>query len=209
VALLYFLQPIVRAWARYQGHLSLHQSPLSAKENLDSLSLKSQGRRFDEVHFWDEHGTDRMTFLTAVLDQLEKRGWPNKADAGWQEFDLEIFGSRWSRLQLTTVTEAHALGKQLIRCRLRPRWSLLARASFWSTVGLELLLIGFAWRAFPWLWTLLLSLLVFAWWLQREQRDLQRLIAVFLEETAKPLRLIPVPRVPPKTVADGKPDDRV
>jgi len=45
VALLFFLQPIFRGWARYQGRLSLRQTPLSAHETLDSLDVKKQDDR--------------------------------------------------------------------------------------------------------------------------------------------------------------------
>jgi hypothetical protein len=124
-----------------------------------------------------------------VLHRLDQQGWPNKSDVGWNEYDVEIYGSRWSQLQLTTVTEEYPQNKRMLRCRLRARWSLQAKVAFWSLCGFELLVCGMvaAWQ--PWLWLLLLTLPAFAWFLSREQRNLQSMIAVFLDEMAAERRL--------------------
>ena len=54
---------------------------------------------------------DRVDFVQRILHRLDQQGWEIKADAGWSDFDVEIFGSRWSHLQLATVAEPHA-GRQ-------------------------------------------------------------------------------------------------
>ncbi len=192
VALLFGLQPLVRGWARYHGRLTLHQTPVSAYETLDSLSMKDRQPRFNEVRYWVENGVQRMTLLEAVLHRLNAQGWQHRTDSGWNNFDVEIYGSRWSRLQLTTVAEAYRDGKQLIRCGLRPSWTLLAQTTFWSLLGLELLIIGFVGPTIPWLWLLLVTLPVFIWRQHKEKRDLQRIIAVFLDDVAKQLKLLKI-----------------
>ena len=75
------------------------------------------------------------------------------------------------------MAEEHPQGKQLIRCRLRARWALRTRVAFWSLCGLELLLCGLVGPRLPWLWLLLLTLPLFVWFLRREQRNLQSMIA--------------------------------
>ena len=55
--------------------------------------------------------------------------------------------------------------------------------------GLELLLLGFLGRRWPWLWLLLLSLPLFAWFMHRQGRSLQSTIIVFLDQLAKDLNL--------------------
>ena len=73
----------------------------------------------------------------------------------------------------------------MFRCRLRTSWSLPAKVAFWAALGFELLMIGFVGRTLPWLWALLAIQPLFAWFCSREQRDLQRIIAVILDDVAK------------------------
>jgi glycosyltransferase involved in cell wall biosynthesis len=192
VALLFFLQPIVRGWARYQGRLLQRPAPLAAQQTLDSLALRDGDQPLSEVHYWSVEPVNRLAFVASVLSRLDQQGWPNKSDIGWSEFDVEIYGSRWSNLQLATVGEEYAQRKFLLRCRLRARWSLQAKAAFWAGCGLQLLILGFVAPWFPWLWLLLLTLPLFAWFLRREQRNLQSLLTVFLDEIAKEWKLTKV-----------------
>ncbi len=185
VALLFFLQPIWRGWARYEGRLRNRPTPPAAHETLESLQLKDRGGPVDHVEYWAEHGMDRIDFIRSIVARLEEQGWQYKTDTGWSEFDLEIFGNRWSNLQLTSVAEPHRGGEQIFRCRLRTSWSLPAKVAFWSALGFELLMIGFVGSALPWLWALLAIQPLLAWFFSREQRDLQRIIAVTLDDVAK------------------------
>ncbi|HVY71224.1 MAG TPA: glycosyltransferase, partial [Verrucomicrobiae bacterium] len=115
VALLFFLQPVVRGWARHKGRLGAHQAPLIAHENLNSVSQEEGARSLEQALYWAEHGMERLRFLTSVLERLDRQGWQNRTDTGWNNYDVEISGSRWSRLRLTTVAEAHKGGTQTIR----------------------------------------------------------------------------------------------
>jgi hypothetical protein len=94
-------------------------------------------------YYWSKGGVDRFAFLRAIIARLARDGWQNKLDTGWNEYDAEVFGNRWSRLRLTTVAEELAEGKMIFRCRLRASWSLRALFTFWIALGAELLLIGF------------------------------------------------------------------
>lgn len=192
VALLFFLQPIVRGWARYQGRLSVQRRPLAQYESLDSLSRHARKQSYNELQFWVGKGIDRVRFLESVMRRLDERDWPNKIDLGWNSYDLEIYGSRWSHLQLTTAAEIFAADSQMVRCRLRTAPTLFAKAVFWAIAGLELLVIGFLGSFFPWLWALLLTLPVLLWFFAREQRNLKRLIAVFLDQVANDAGLVKV-----------------
>jgi len=139
VALLFFLQPIVRGWARYEGRLGLPAVPQAARETLDSVALREGDDLLNQACYFGDMG--RIEFVTGVLERLDVQGWPNKSDTGWSGYDVEVLGSRWAHLQLTTVAEEYPKGKKMIRCRLRAAWSLQARAVFWSALGLELLVI--------------------------------------------------------------------
>jgi hypothetical protein len=190
VALLFFLQPIVRGWARYRGRLLSRPAPLRPRQNLDSLALRSSRRSLAEVDYCSAQPIHRLEFVTEVLRQLDQRGWPNRSDIGWSEYDVEIFDAHWSRLQLTTVVEESRQNQYRLRCRLRAGWSLQGKVLFWSLCALELLVLGLAGRGHPWLWLVLLSLPMFVWFLHREGRRLQSIIAVFLDELAKERKLV-------------------
>ncbi|HEU0011838.1 MAG TPA: glycosyltransferase [Verrucomicrobiae bacterium] len=185
VALLFFLQPISRGWARYKGRLGLRPTPQAAVERLEGLSRKDSGEPLGRLHFWGDHGIDRIDWVNGLVLRLDQQGWPSKTDSGWSEYDIEIFGSRWSQLQLTTATEDFDGGKRLFRCRLRAFWSLPAKAAFWSLLGFEMLLIGVVARDEPWLWMLLLTMPIFGWFLEQEKRNLLRSIAAFVDEVAR------------------------
>jgi O-antigen biosynthesis protein len=184
VALLFFLQPIVRGWARYQGRLGLRRPSLAGYENLDSLSVERKKKGFDQVWYWNSAGTGRIPFLARVLEQLDHKGWQNKSDSGWNNYDIEIYGSRWTFLQLTTATEELGEGKEVIRCRSKTKWTFLAHTIFWGLLGVQLVLTGFLESLFPWLGLMFLTLPAFIWWVAKDQRNLKRLIAVFLDEVA-------------------------
>jgi hypothetical protein len=184
IALLYFLQPIVRGGARYQGRLGLGPTPQTEQARLEKLRQKDTGEPLDHLYYWTTKDISRVDFVNDILNRLDQQGWPTKVDTGWCDYDIEIFGSRWSRLQLTTVTEDLAGGQKLFRVRLRAGWSLPAKLAFWSAFGFEMLLIGVVAHEQPWLWMTLLTMPLLGWFFEQEKRNLQRLIAGFLDEVA-------------------------
>ena len=194
VALLFFLQPIVRGWARYQGRLNYGPTPKKAVESFESLSLQDRPEALDHLEYWSETAMDRLDFLRLILERLDAEGWETKPDTGWSDFDVEILGSRWSYLQLATVIEPHGKGKQRVRCRLRSAWSLSAKVTLCLMLGLELVIIGFAMPDNWQVWFLVLTVPAFAWYVNRNRCDLQRLIAVVLDDIARKNGLIKLNR---------------
>ena len=195
VALLFFLQPIVRGWERYEGRLRLHLPARPGRETLNSTLLRDGTAGLDEVRYWAERRVERVEFVAAIIERLDRQGWSNRSDIGWSEFDVEIYGTRWCSVQLTTVAEDHPRGRQLIRCRLRSGWSLLARVAFWSLLGVEMLVIGLFLRWPAGLALVLFTLGVSAYFLRGQKRHLQSLVIVFLDELATTMNLLKVPPV--------------
>jgi glycosyltransferase involved in cell wall biosynthesis len=197
VALLFFLQPIVRGWARYQGRLNFEPTPKKAVESLESLSLQDRPEALEYVEYWCNATMDRIDFVRRILERLDREGWEAKPDAGWSDFDVEILGSRWSHLQLVTVVEPHAGGKQMMRCRLRTAWSLSAKVALCSILGFELVVIGFVWHTLWQIWFLVLTVPAFVWYVNSDRHDLQRLISVVLDDIAKKNGMIKLNRAKP------------
>jgi GT2 family glycosyltransferase len=202
VALLFCLQPIVRGYARYQGRLSQGPRPLESHESLDTLSLAGQKADSKERQYWVASGLPRLQFVTLVANRLKDKGWQFKSDTGWNDYDLEVVGDRWSRVQVATAAELYPEGKQSFRCRLRQRWSLLARLTLAAAIALEFLLGSFldGWLSMPrqilWLAIILGTTAGLAWWFHQRARSLRRIISVFLDKTAESAGLVKVN--PPK-----------
>jgi len=184
VGLLHALQPVVRGWARYRGRLFLPLTPLAAHESLDSLSRKQSRVAPREVVCPDRADRGRVSFLAAVLDRLGNEGWQHRVDTGWGDFDLEVYGSRWSKLQLITVTEHTTEHGAQICCRLRTRWTLPARLAFNLVAGVSVLATAAWWERSPLAWLLLLTSPALAMVFGRDQKNLRRVFAVFLEQVA-------------------------
>jgi O-antigen biosynthesis protein len=185
VALLFFLQPIVRGWARYRGRILLKPAPLAAQQTLDSIALRDSRQTLDQRQYWSRSPIDRIAFVRRMLAELDRQGWMNKTDVGWSDFDVEIYGSRWANVQLTTATESHPQKRQLLRCRVQPRWSLQAKTVLALLLGTELLLVEWWAKSSWWLCLLLVTLPAFVWFVRRQQRTLQSMLAVFLDELAE------------------------
>lgn len=200
VALLFFLQPIVRGWARYAGRLAVRPVADQPRPSLDSLALRDSGEPLDEARYWGDQRLDRLAFVARVIETLRQRGWPHRPDIGWSEFDVELYGSRWAQVQLTTASEEHAQGRRLLRCRLRARSTLLARVALALVLGLEVLVVGLLGK--PWIGLALVALTLagFAWFLRRQKRHLQAMTMVFLDAFAKELGLLKLPVAQPAAV---------
>jgi hypothetical protein len=185
IASLFWLQPIVRGWARYQARLAPRPSPPQAQPNLDSVALRDSAGSLGEAAYWAEEPVDRLWVVREIARRLDQDGWPSRADGGWGDFDLEVYDARWCKVQLVTVAEPHPNKKTLVKLRLRSRWSMRAAAVFWSLLGAELAIIGLADQYQPWLWLLLLTIPALAWFFHRQKRNLQSMLLVFLDELAR------------------------
>ncbi|PYI83255.1 MAG: glycosyl transferase [Verrucomicrobia bacterium] len=192
VAFLFFLQPIVRGWARYRWRLRARSRLDAARQRAALRTVLDAWESPEKIVFWAEGGVDRYAFLKQVQAKLDQEGWQYKPDSGWSHYDLEIFGNRWSRLCLTTVTEELEQGKRNFCCRLQATWSLPAKLLFWFILGVELVLIGLLAPVQPWLWMILLSLAVLNGLLEQEKLRLQQVIATLLGEVAAQLSMVKV-----------------
>lgn len=126
VALLSYLQPLVRSWSRYKKKLLTPIAP--ADETDEPLSISMGLIHPVILGYWDEKWRDRTELLEEAVRTWEQRGWVVKLDAGWSDYDVEVYGDIWSVLRICTVQEDHGSGKRLIRARFSIRPSHYSEA---------------------------------------------------------------------------------
>ncbi len=82
----------------------------------------------------------------------------------------------------------------MVRCRLRTAWALFATAVMLAMLCVELVIIGAVWHLVWQIWFLLITVLTFGWFVDRNRHDLQRLISVVLDDIAAKNGLIKLNR---------------
>ncbi len=119
VAFLAFTQPLVRGWARYFTWLKYKRTPESVIRTPEQESAR-EGAPRGQTHFefWSEDSHGRERLLAATTKLLEDEGWSYSLDTGWNDWDVQIYGSFWWIVRLRTVTEYHGGPKCLTRAQL-------------------------------------------------------------------------------------------
>jgi glycosyltransferase involved in cell wall biosynthesis len=142
VAVLYFLQPILRGWPRYARRLRRSETPLAARTTVREMAHRYQRvSSIQTLHYWNETGLERFEFLRALLERLDRDRWQASVDSGWDEHDVQIHGDRFTKVVVNTVAENHGGNKRLLRVRLAARWTLVAKVFFWAVVALVALFV--------------------------------------------------------------------
>jgi hypothetical protein len=152
VALLFFLQPIVRGWARYKRGMLAETRKVSRAH-----ARAGPGPASNPFCFW-AHGAERFAFIDELQREFAHIGWEPRLDSGWDSFDMEMATNRWSAAQLTTVHEELSEGRRFFRCRIdtRSSWSSRLLATI---VGVASVVAVSIWReSWPWIWFALVSI---------------------------------------------------
>lgn len=189
VAGLYLLQPIVRGWPRYARRLVTSGPDIEQRRTVweQARQLRGLGARHT-LQYWSETGVERFAFLQTLLEQLERDQWQVRTDTGWDEFDLIIYGDRFSLVEVRTVSENHGGAKRLLRARLEARWTLLAKVLLPLVVAISVILFhatGDRLEATP----ILLAIPAVALYLHLRCRRTLRLGVVLLDRAAQTLGL--------------------
>jgi O-antigen biosynthesis protein len=184
VALLFFLQPIVRGWNRFKWRLSLESARAT------TLPSESIGEPSPVLSYWSRGELDRYSFLGRVLSKLEQHGWSVKPDTGWHTYDAEIAGTPWTRLRLSTVSEDLDQGRRNFHCRVRGAWSLPSKMIFWTALLVQLVASALFARHMPWLWMGPIIAYVIYWFFQDEKQAVEQAIASLLDEEATNQQLV-------------------
>jgi O-antigen biosynthesis protein len=106
IAYLHFRQPLVRGWARYALRLRQRVIRNVAGGYVDGRQLPLDPADPAVLRYW-HHEMDRLVLLEQIKEELRAAGWKMRADSGWHDWDLEIYGNRYLRIRLATVSEHH------------------------------------------------------------------------------------------------------
>lgn len=143
IALLHFRQPIVRGWARYSVRLRAKVLNAQSRGFRRKSRLPFDGNDRFTLRYWSQN-LDRFVLLKKITDEVRAAGWRYRLDSGWNGWDLEIYGSRYVKLRITSATERHATGK-MIRLRIQPIMSNFCKALMAASSILALVLVLDMW----------------------------------------------------------------
>lgn len=144
IAYLHYRQPITRGWARYSVRLK------SKVMNDEARGYRRQDRLpFDAkdpatLLYWSKW-YDRLTLLDRISAEVKKAGWRMRVDSGWANYDVEIYGSRYVKVRLTTATEHHHNVGMLTRVRVELALSKFCVVLFVASCMLTGLLLMYMW----------------------------------------------------------------
>jgi GT2 family glycosyltransferase len=140
VAVLCYVQPLIRGWSRYHTRLFSYRPPIAdpafSEVSRQRLPLLGSRTRL----YWSESGVRRTALLASIINYLNEHGWGKTIDSGWQDWDLEVYCHPWTILQICTAEEDHGGSKRLIRVRYRRRLRDVTKIAGMTA----LLLTGFA-----------------------------------------------------------------
>jgi len=116
VTFLALVQPLVRGWWRYYTWLKFKRTPGAVIDHASPQEKPLPGWfPKSELRFWNETGVGREALLQEIIAGLEAEGWSYSIDTGWQNWDVQIYGSLWWGVRLKSVTEYHGGPKCLTR----------------------------------------------------------------------------------------------
>jgi glycosyltransferase involved in cell wall biosynthesis len=117
ISYLHFRQPITRGWARYSVRLrnKILKHEASGYRRSSQLPVDPADQR--SLRYWSDY-KDRLPLLEQITKEVRQTGWRMREDSGWGEWDLEIYGSRYVKVRLTTATEHHHGAGMLTRVRV-------------------------------------------------------------------------------------------
>ena len=122
VAVLCYLQPLVRSLAHYRGRLSRYAS-IEARPSEGRTGWRWPWGRATRA-YWGETWGERPEVVKRTVAELIDGRWGVILDTGWADWDAEIFGHPWTCVRVMSAQEEHGEGKRLVRLRYRfgPTW---------------------------------------------------------------------------------------
>jgi O-antigen biosynthesis protein len=183
VALLFFLQPIIRGWARFKWRWNLLSNQKRIPTGTEYSTFDPE--LLETIVYWSPGNISRYQFVSAILAKLAQAGWTFEIDTGWTSYDVEIPAHLWTKLRLTTLSEELEHGKINLRCRIESFWTLPAKIFAAMAFATILVLITLFAEKAPWIWMTLPALPLICWMLDDEGLFHKRDLASVIDSTAK------------------------
>ena len=144
IAYLHYRQPIARGWERYAVRLKAKGLRAEAKGYGRPKGLPLAEDEHRTLVYW-HHLNDRLLLLERVREEVARAGWRHRVDSGWAAWDMEIYGSRYVKVRLTTATEEHHGSGRLTRVRVQILMSNFYRVLLIAVLVLTLVLMVRMW----------------------------------------------------------------
>jgi hypothetical protein len=200
IALLNFRQPVARGWARYSVRLKAKVMKREAEGYQRTAALPFDPADGRTLRYWHDY-QDRLALLHQIKNEVFAAGWRMRVDSGWHDWDMEIYGSRYVKVRLTTATEQHHGRGMLTRVRVELRQSRFGQVLMIGAMILAGLLMLDVWP-----FSRPAVLIPLAWWAMYliNRRKVTTPILGLIDHAAEAagyMPLLPSPRPVPPEVA--------
>lgn len=182
VAFLALSQPLVRGWWRYYTWLRHKRTPPGVIATREKDLRPGPAGNISKMNFWSEQTIGREKLIQEMVDALETEGWSYSTDTGWNEWDVQIYGSFWWIVRFRSVTEYHGGPKCLTRVALQNR--IVATTFLANVICLCILAYQYFFTEYNIIW-LLVPYLTYVTFLAYHARRLKRRVAELVEAAAQ------------------------
>ncbi|MDP9175413.1 MAG: glycosyltransferase [Planctomycetota bacterium] len=205
IAFLHFRQPIARGWARYSVRLKhkVLRHEASGYQRNKELPFDPRDRRI--LRYWStEH--DRLRLLHQINEEVRVAGWRTRLDSGWHCWDMEIYGSRYVKVRITTTTEHHHGVGMLTRVRVE-----LLQSRFGQVLMIGAMILAGILLFHLWPFSRPAVLIPLAWWAMYlvNRRRVAAPVLGLIDAAAEKAGFWPVPARPavpaPQPISASKP----
>jgi glycosyltransferase involved in cell wall biosynthesis len=202
IAYLHYRQPIARGWARYSVRLRAKVLKGEAS-GYHRDNLPFDPAEPGTLRYWS-HLYDRLPLLHQIKTEVQRAGWRARVDSGWHNWDMEIYGSRYAKVRLTTATEHHDGKGMLTRVRVELRQSRFGQVLMVGTMVLAILLLLHLWP-----FSRLAVLIPVAWWAMYlvNRRKVSSPVLGLIDAAAERAGFMPIPAGPTGLVRDPRPSE--
>jgi glycosyltransferase involved in cell wall biosynthesis/exo-beta-1,3-glucanase (GH17 family) len=187
IAYLHLRQPIVRGLSRYTVRLKAKTLDVE-KLNVNREKLPFDPKDRSVLLYWSKYD-DRMRLLEQIKRDVAEKGLRYRIDAGWRDWDIEIYGSRYVKIRLRTVTEHFTSESRLTKVQVRMLMSTFCKV----LMGASVFLAGFI-GYMMWPFSRPAMLIPVVWWAMYlvNRTRVSRTVLGLVDQTAEKAGYFPV-----------------